>query len=187
MPKETKKKGAKTAEAKTPRFYPADDLPPAKVKMVNNPCKLRASITPGTILILLSGRFRGKRVVFLKQLDSGLLLVTGPYAVNGVPIKRVNQAYVIATSQKVDLTGVKVPAIDDAYFAREAEEKAEDDEGVFSAAKAGGSGPSEQRKTDQAALDKAMMGSIKKTEMLEAYLQAKFSLKNGDKPHEMVF
>ena len=36
MPKETKKKGAKTAEAKTPRFYPADDLPPAKVKMVNN-------------------------------------------------------------------------------------------------------------------------------------------------------
>ena len=104
-----------------------------------------------------------------------------------MPIKRVNQAYVIATSQKVDLKGVKVPAIDDAYFAREAEEKAEDDEGVFSAAKAGGSGPSEQRKTDQAALDKAMMGSIKKTEMLEAYLQAKFSLKNGDKPHEMVF
>ena len=94
-------------------FYPADDVatkaPSAREAASRGIAKLRSSITPGTVLILLSGRFRGRRVVFLKQLPSGLLLVTGPFSINGVPMKRVNQAYVIATSTKVDLVRSRPP------------------------------------------------------------------------------
>lgn len=97
-----KKAVADAAPAKAPRFYPADDVPkPLAHNTVRKPAKLRSSITPGTVLILLAGRFKGKRVVFLRQQPSGLLLVTGPFKVNGVPVRRVNQAYVIATSAKV--------------------------------------------------------------------------------------
>ena len=103
-----------------------------QVRKTIRPAKVRESLQPGTILILLAGRFRGKRVILLKHLDQGVLLVTGPFKINGVPLRRVNSRYVIATSKRVDIGGVDQSALEKVsapdYFTKDkaAEKKSEE-------------------------------------------------------------
>lgn len=59
------------------------------------------------------------------------IIPTGPFKINGVPLRRVNQAYVIATSTKVDISGVNVDKFDDKYFAKKVEKKKKKGEGEF--------------------------------------------------------
>lgn len=150
--------------------------------------KIRASITPGTVVILLAGRFRGKRVVCLKALESGLLLVSGPYKINGVPLRRVNPAYVIATSTKIDVSSVDVSGLDDKYFSKGSKTNAKDSEEEFFA----GDAPkpaivSDERKADQKKVDAALSKVVDAVPMLSAYLGARFSLTKNDKPHQLKF
>jgi len=118
------------------------------------------------------------------------LLVTGPFKVNGVPLRRVNQAYVIATSTKVDVSGVKLDAkIGDKYFAKPAPVKKTKGESEFFAAdgekKAKTVDPNKIK--DQKAVDAALLPVIKKTPKLKAYLGSKFSLSHGQFPHALKF
>ncbi|KAJ6804241.1 60S ribosomal protein L6-like [Iris pallida] len=189
FPKHDPKPASDKPADKPPKFYPADDVKtPIANRRKPKPTKLRASITPGTVLILLAGRFMGKRVVFLKQLPSGLLLVTGPFKINGVPLRRVSQSYVIGTSTKVDISGVNVGKIDDKYFAKEAKKKKTKTEGeFFEAEKEEKKSLPQDKKDDQKAVDGQLIKAIEAVPDLKAYLGARFTLRSGMKPHELVF
>ncbi|KAJ8683395.1 hypothetical protein QAD02_019187 [Eretmocerus hayati] len=174
--------------------YPTTDpikSRPAKKCFKNHKRYIRPSLKPGTILILLAGVHKGKRVVLLKHLKSGLLLVTGPFLINACPLRRISQNYVIATSTTIDLKGVEIPKhINDDYFKRKHDKRAKKEEGDIFAKKKEGYKPTDQKKSDQKAIDKLVIAAIKKNadkKMLFAYLASMFGLRSSQYPHRMKF
>ena len=173
-------------------YYNPDDVKthfkrPSKAP---KPAHLRKKIVPGSVLVLLTGRFKGRRVVFVKQLKSGLLLVTGPYKINGVPLKRVNQAYVIPTSTTVKIDAAAFASIDDAYFARDKAPKKTGETQFFerqTELTAEQKKKIDDKKKKQVALDKSIVDSVKAVEHLGAYLASRFTIRKNTKPHELRF
>lgn len=161
--------------------------------------KVKEGIEPGRVVILLGGAHRGKHAVVLKVLESGLLLITGPHKVNGLPLRRVHQMFTIVTSTKIDLSKVNVPAeINDAYFRRPSERKtrgakgaknAEGEANIFSKRRVEYQ-VTQSRKDDQVKVDTQVLEAIKKhpeKQLLVPYLASHFHLKNKQYPHKMKF
>ena len=170
-------------------WYPVSDLKAhfkRKCK-VPKPTHISAPLVPGQVVILLSGRFRGRRVVFLKKLEeSGLLLVTGPYKYNGVPLKRVNAAYVLPTNTKLKVDGKVGEKINDEFFKKvDIERKSEKD--FLADEKTKKERVTKERTDAQNEVDTEVKKAVDEVPMMKEYLRNRFALKNGDKPHLMKF
>lgn len=193
--------GAKNGGTRIVRVKKSKSTYATKAKVTSRPTKnyfkkhvrhTRRTLVPGKILVLLAGRHKGKRVVLLKVLASGLLLVNGPFYLNSCPMRRISQRYVISTKTRVNLKGVVIPEhINDTYFKRDSKKsKARKTEGDIFAKKEEKYTASAQRKTDQVTVDKLMKGAIKKTNqsvLIAKYLRSYFALKSHQFPHRMRF
>ena len=190
--KESRKKNLEENKnlKKRKNWYPISDMKGHFKRKCKVPHKahLPKALNNGQVLILLTGRFRGRRVVYLKKLEkSGLLLVTGPYKVNGVPLKRVNQAYVLPTSTKVEIGNVnELDSINDEFFKKVNVER-DEKKGFFEEEKVKRERITEERKKMQTAVDTVVKTAVDKVPMLKDYLRNRFALKSGDKPHLMKF
>ena len=188
--KESRKKNAE--ENKGLKFkknwYPVSDIKGHFKRKCKIPKKthISAELVPGQVVILLSGRFRGRRVVFLKKLESGLLLVTGPYKYNGVPLKRVNAAYVLPTNTKLKLDAKVADSVNDKLFLKTLI-KREKEEDFFVDEKTKRERITEERKKTQNDVDTQVKKAVDEVPMMKEYLRNRFALKSGDKPHLMKF
>ncbi|XP_063710685.1 uncharacterized protein LOC134839159 [Symsagittifera roscoffensis] len=159
---------------------------------------LRKSLKPGAVVILVSGKqqHRGARMVFVKLLESGHLLLAGPKSLNKLPLMPVLQNFVIGTSTKIPLTDAVKTQADKINFSmfKKLKEKKSKESGIFSdSADKSTSEPRIDPEVEKA-LDEALMASVKnftsdplETEIFTAYMRNKFTLKNGQLPHMMKF
>ena len=188
--KESRKKNAEENKGLKLKknWYPVSDLKGHFVRKCKVPKKthISAELIPGQVVILLSGRFRGRRVVFLKKLESGLLLVTGPYKYNGVPLKRVNAAYVLPTNTKLKVNEKVGESIKDDFFKR-VKIDVKDEKDFFVEDKVKKERVTEERKKAQNEVDTEVKKAVDEVPMMKEYLRNRFALKNGDKPHLMKF
>jgi len=189
------KKGVERAMTVNPKIVPPSTEGQRhrvrNTRVTTNPTRIRPSITPGTILILVAGRFAGKRVVCLKALPSGLLLITGPFKLNGVPLRRVNQRYVIATQTHVDVSKVDTSKVTDAIFKKPkkapVKKSAPKTDDLFKKEEKKKVPMSDERKALQKTIDEPLLATVKGVEHLESYLSQTFGLKKGQHPHLMKF
>lgn len=185
---------------KGPKFYPTETRPKKSkighVSHFQHQRKFKKGLEPGRVLIILAGKHRGKRVVLLKTLKSGLLLVSGPFKINGCPLKRMHQKFVIVTRTKIPFDDVKIPKhLNDKYFKTKKVSskgtKTKQGGNIFATGKKAAAKHSRIRGEDQIQVDKQVLNAIKEKmgdkKTILAYLGSFFYLRNHMYPHQLKF
>ena len=78
------------------------------LKHAPKPRVLRTDLQPGNIVVMLEGPYTGKRAVFVKQLGSGMAVVSGVRDVNGVPPVRIDERFLFKLSATVSIPSINI-------------------------------------------------------------------------------
>lgn len=178
-----KRKGKKAAEGEgeeAPKYIPG--------KNCRTPRGSHGNLKkPGQVVILLTGKDAGKRVIFLKHLSMKFILVNGPLNYNGVPLSCIRRHEVIATSTTVNMDkDLNLDKYDLAYFIKPAKKKGKTQQAFFEEEKeVKEDEESPEKLENQKEIDASMEKSIEKKYI--EYLKTEFTVNDETRPHLMKF
>jgi len=153
----------------------------------------------------------------VKHLPSNLVVVSGPFRLNRVPLRRVDAAYLIGTSVQINLPEIlkkELSEVTDDHFSKKLKAKKLNQKSALSkkylkekkekgTAEKSETGQKRKREdTDkdrkvkkrktakaafQAKIDSPLMAEIKKQPELDNYMRSRFFLTEGQFPHALKF
>jgi len=168
-----------------PRLKRPELKPKNRFRPKDRMTRLRKSMVPGRVCVCVIGPYTSKKLVFLKQLDSGLLLCA---CLNNSAIRRFPQKWLLATSEKVSLSGAvtgELGSWSDCTFNVLKTESADDSKAddMFNQSETKNVPAEFQSSVDS--LVKAVEGCVD-DKYMTYYLKARFTLESQLGPHSMV-
>ncbi|ABW98320.1 rpl6B (nucleomorph) [Hemiselmis andersenii] len=100
-------------------FQKSSSLREKRTKTLKNKrliIKTKKKFKIGSIIILLGSKFQGKKAVLLKITKKGLLIISGPFSVNGISLRRINPRYAVPTEIGIGLNNLQLGFLNDDYF-----------------------------------------------------------------------
>jgi ribosomal protein L14E/L6E/L27E len=70
----------------------------------------------GSIIILLGSKLKGKKSILLKKTREGLFVISGPFCINGISLRRIHPRFVLPTEIKIELNNFNLHFLNDDYF-----------------------------------------------------------------------
>jgi len=171
-----------------PRMKKTELKPKSRFRPKDRQTRLRKNMTPGRVCVCLIGPYTSKKVVFLKQLDSGLLLCA---CLNNGSVRRFPQKWLLCTSQAVAISGIQknLTGWTDSSFSVLKTESADDDgdkeDGFFDKNASSKNVPAEFQSQVDGTI-KAVEGCVD-DKYMTMYLKARFTLESDMGPHATNF
>ncbi|KAF7703781.1 60S ribosomal protein L6 [Cucumispora dikerogammari] len=169
--KETKSKI--TFVAPQSGYFPDEKIPQYIKKLQSKQVQIqrvpRTDLEYGNIVVILEGEFVSKRAIFLGS-NKFEAVVIGPRCLNGVPLMKIDEKYLLKTSTVLKLNKMEIK---ETTFISEKDfsERINFQE------------PSEL----EVKLEEEILNEIKKIEFMKAYLSTDFDLKGLNKIEDMKF